>query len=266
MKWLDKLERKFGRYAISGLMNYIVILNGIVFALIFVDRTGAVISKLALFPSLVLKGEIWRLVTFLFIPPTRSLFFIIFTLYFYTLIGTSLENAWGSFRFNVFYLVGVLGTIGAAFLTGQGVTAVYLNLSLFLAFAKLYPDFEVLIFFVLPVKMKILAFIYWFYLANTLLFNPLPAKIAAIVSLLNYFLFFGRDIVRNTKRSYRVLDNRKRFQSKFKSSDQPIHRCTVCGLTEKDDPKMEFRYCSKCTGDYEYCMDHLKDHQHIRKD
>lgn len=265
MKWLDKLERKYRKFAIQGLMNYIVILTGIVFALIFVDRTGVVSSKLALFPSLVLRGEIWRLVTFIFIPPTRSLFFIIFTLYFYTLIGTSLENAWGSFRFNIFYLVGVLGTIAAAFITGQGVTAVYLNLSLFLAFAKLFPDFEILIFFVLPVKMRILAFIYWFFLLNTLIFYPLPAKIAALVSLLNYFLFFGRDIIKNTKRSYRVSGNRKRFQSKLHSSDQPIHRCTVCGITEKDDPEMEFRYCSKCEGDYEYCSEHLKNHQHIKK-
>jgi len=211
MNWLDKLERKMGRFAIKNLMMYIVTLNLAVFVLMYVDRTGTFISKLYLAPSLVLRGEIWRLITYIFIPPSSSPIFILFTLYFYYIIGSALEREWGSFRFNAYYLIGMLGTTIGAFLTGVGATGAYLNLSLFLAFASLYPDYEILIFFILPVKMKYLAWLNWAIIILTVIFQPLSYKAAAVASVINYLIFFWQDIIRNYKLRRQVYYNRKRF-------------------------------------------------------
>ncbi|MCL6589325.1 MAG: rhomboid family intramembrane serine protease [Firmicutes bacterium] len=264
MNWLNKLERRLGRVAIRGLMTYIVALNGAVFLLNLFDPSGFFIERLKLYPSAVLEGEIWRLVTYIFIPPTFSLVWIVFTLYFYYLIGSSLEHEWGSFRFNVYYLIGIVGTTAAAFITGRGATALYLNLSLFLAFAQIYPDFQIMLFFIIPIKVKYLAWLNWAFLGYTVLVNPLDEKAAALVSVLNFFLFFGKDIAMGVKRRRLAYQNRKRFFAEL-PRDFTMHKCIICGLTEKKDPKMDFRYCSDCDGDYEYCMDHLKTHQHIKK-
>lgn len=264
MNWIDKLERKFGRIAIRGLINYIVFINAAVFILAYVVKFYEIIDYLVLKPQLVLKGEIWRLLTFIFIPPSSNLFWIIFELYFVYLVGTALENEWGSFRFNLYYLFGMIGTIIAAFISGNYVTAVYLNLSLFLAFAKIYPDYELLVFFILPIKVKYLALLNWIYIGFTVIFSPVPNKLAAIASVINYFIFFGKDVIARNKMRRTSYYNRKRFQSKIPKKDY-IHKCTICGITEKDNPNMEFRYCSKCEGDYEYCMDHLKNHEHKTK-
>ena len=157
------------------------------------------------------SGESCELVTFIFIPPTFSPLWLIFTLYFYYLVGSGLEQAWGSFKFNVYYLVGMIATILAAFITGHGATGVYLNLSLFFAFATLYPDFQVLLFFILPVKVKYLAWLNAAFLGYTLLFSPWPLKVAALASVLNYFIFFGEDIFRQAKLKNQVWRNRRRF-------------------------------------------------------
>src|SRR5690606_20929694 len=127
MKWIDRLERKFGRYAIKNLMTYIVILNAVVYMLMMIPGTN-LLNKFVLEPSLVLKGEIWRLITYIFIPPSTSPIFIIFVLYFYYMIGSNLENEWGSFRFNLYYFLGMLGTTIATFITGGGATPLYINL------------------------------------------------------------------------------------------------------------------------------------------
>jgi len=263
LSWLDRLERRFGRFAIRNLMAYIVGLTGIVYALSYFDTTGFLISKLMLVPNLVLKGEVWRLVTYIFIPPSASLIWILFVLYFYYMIGSALEHEWGSFRFNVYYFAGMLGTTIAAFITGYGATATYLNLSLFLAFAKLYPDHELLLFFILPVKIKYLAYINWAFIIITVLFGDIGSKVVAVVSIINYFLFFGKDILTNTKNNRQAYNNRRRFISEL-PKDFTIHRCTICGKTEKSDPDMDFRYCPECDGDYEYCMDHVRNHAHIK--
>ena len=129
MKWLDRLERKYGRYAIKNLMLYIVILNAVVYVLMMIPGTN-LINKFILDPQLVLKGEIWRLVTYIFIPPNASPIFIIFVLYFYYMIGSNLENEWGSFRFNLYYFLGMLGTTIATFITKGGATPIYKSVSL----------------------------------------------------------------------------------------------------------------------------------------
>ena len=157
----------------------------------------------------------------------------------------------------------MIGTSLAAFIIGQGATALYLNLSLFLAFAYIYPNFEILLFFIVPVRVKYLAWLNWIFIAFTVLTAPLSAKAAAIVSVLNYFLFFGKDII-NTTSAYK---RRRVFRSRSTlPSGTTIHKCTICGMTENDDIKMEFRYCSQFEGDYEYCMPHLKTHAHVKSE
>lgn len=217
MKWIDKLERKFGRYAIKNLMTYIVILNAVVYMFMMIPGVN-IVDKLMLDPSLVLKGEIWRLVTYIFIPPSASPIFIVFVLYFYYIIGSNLENEWGSFRFNLYYFLGMIGTTIAAFITKGGATPTYINLSLFLAFAHLYPDFQVMLFFILPIKVKYLAWLDWIVIAYSVIFEPVPYKVAAVVSVINFLIFFGPDVVDGIKLKRQVRQNRKRFFSEIEKS------------------------------------------------
>lgn len=262
MNWLNKLERRLGRYAIQGLMRYIVIINGLVFLFTLVDPENKAIRSLMLDPALVLRGEVWRLVTFIFIPPSLSPIWILFVLYFYYTMGASLEHEWGSFKFNLFYLVGVIATALVAFVTGLGATSLYLNLSLFLAFAFVFPNYEILLFFFLPVKVKYLAILDWIFLGITLLFYPLPYKLMVIVALANYALFFGKETWEAILLRNQVSANRKRFFDEI-ANTPPRHRCTVCGKTEKTDPRLIFRVCKACDGDREYCEKHLEKHEHI---
>jgi membrane associated rhomboid family serine protease len=265
---LNKLERRLGRYAIRQLMVYIVGINALIYMLRYGMPQSDAVGRLWLDPRLVLQGEVWRLFTWIFIPPSASLLWIFFILYFYYMVGIGLEQAWGSFRFNVYYLTGMAVTILAAFITGEGTTAIYLNLSLFLAFAYIYPDYEILLFFLIPVKVKYLAWVNWAFIAFTVLTAPLSGKAAALVSVANYFLFFGREIIAGTRRRGATVQRKRAFAAKLqKGADMrdTIHRCTVCGITETDDPQMDFRYCSTCEGNYEYCMGHLKSHEHVRR-
>lgn len=272
MSFLDKLQRKFGKYAISGLMKYIVIINFVVFLLSFILPNVNIEYQLALIPQQVMKGEVWRLITFLFIPPSQSIIWILFALYFYYMIGTSLEQVWGSFKFNVYYFVGVIGAIAASFITGYTSTPYYLNLSLFLAFAYIYPDYEILIFFVLPVKMKYLAILDGIFLAFTFITGDTMVKLLVVASVINFFLFFGREMFSHVKIKRKIHKKRSSFKREVSKRRRRFngeiprigtrHRCSVCGITENDDPDMDFRYCSSCEGDYEYCMDHLNNHEH----
>ena len=197
MNLLQKIERKLGKYAISNLIQIIVIGMGIVFVLTILFPLN--ITDLLDFSKFdIMQGQVWRLFSFVFIPPNFSPIFIIFALYFYLLIGSSLEREWGKFKFNIFYFVGILGTIIAGMITGYATNS-YLNLSLFLAFAILYPNFEILLFFVIPVKMKYLAFLDVLFFIYSLIISTWPGRIALIVSLLNIALFFGGDFIKRIK-------------------------------------------------------------------
>jgi hypothetical protein len=259
MKFLNKLERKFGRYAIKNLMIYIVVLNLVVYLMSFIDPTLNYLSKLYLIPQLVLQGEVWRLVTFIFIPPTFSMIWIIFTLYFYYMIGNGLEQEWGSFKFNIYYILGVVGTIIGAFLSGGGITGFYLNLSLFLAFAYIYPNFQILLFFVLPVKMKYLAWLDALYLGWLFFSGSKYIKLAIAAAMLNFLIFFGKDIFYHLKNNRKTFFNKKSYQQSFSKKDY-FHKCTTCGLTDRDNKELEFRYCPAC--EKCFCTRHLKDHTH----
>lgn len=264
MNWLNSLEKRFGRFGIRNLMLYIVGLNAVVFFLNMLDPTHSeFLYKLYLIPERVFQGEVWRLVTYIFIPPTFQPFWLIFALYFYYMIGTNLEHEWGTFKFNLFYLLGMVGTTVATLLTGGIGTPDYLNLTLFLAFAFVYPDYQLLIFFILPVKVKYLALLDVILLAYSFFAVGLTGKVAIVVSLLNFLLFFGKDILIRIRTGRRVQHNRRSFEARI-PKDIVIHRCKVCGRTEKDDKDLEFRYCVDCEGDHEYCMEHLHSHEHVK--
>lgn len=262
LRFLDKLQRKYGKLAIKDLMKYIVIITAGVFLITYLIPGGNIINKLALSPALVLKGEVWRLITFIFIPEGSSIIWIAFTLYFYYLIGTSLEHEWGSFKFNIYYLVGILGTILSTFITGGIGIPTYLNMSLFFAFAYIYPDYQILVFFVIPAKVKYLAWISGAFLGLSFFQGGISVKAAIIAALLNFILFFGKDIVSSLMNKNKKAH--KRLKNNVIEMKRTIHRCTICGMTERNDPYMDFRYCSECDGEHEYCMNHLKNHEHVK--
>lgn len=288
MNWLDKLERKFGRYAIPNLMYYIIILYGIGFVLNLVNG-NFYYQYLALDIGAVLRGQIWRLVTFIIQPPSDSLIFIVFAMYLYYMIGVQLERAWGAFRFNVYFFSGMFFHILAAFILyfimglALPMSAWYLNMSLFFAFAAIYPDMEFLVFFILPVKVKWLALLDGLYFLYTVVQAFLPAyggglfgivykanAVAAVVSLLNFVIFFfGSRNVRpytpkQMKRKHEFKKNIRQARKTMNYGNGASHRCAVCGRTDLDDANLEFRYCSKCNGNYEYCQDHLFTHTHVK--
>lgn len=211
-RWLDKLNRKFGRYGIRNLMTFIVGGMAVVYLmeLLVYPMTGFSLSSVLAFNrNAVLHGQIWRLITFIFIPPDSSILFILFSLYFYWLIGNVLENQWGAFRFNLYYLYGMVCTVIAGMITGYATNS-YLNLSLFLAFALMYPDYQVMVFFILPVKMKYLALLDAVGLVALFIMDSWAGRVALLVSLGNVILFFWHDFIngiQNAKRRYEWRKN-----------------------------------------------------------
>ena len=193
-RWLARLERRFGRYAPHNLTFWIVGLSGFTFAILFVKPSA--LELLVLDPAAVMRGEVWRLVTFLFLPwgPATGpwAIFTIFALLFLYTIGTSLEAEWGAFRFDVYYLIGALGTIVSSLLVGP-VTNEYLNLSLLLAFATSFPEYEVLLF-ILPVKVKWLGVLSGGFLAWSFITGGLHVKAGIAAAITNYLLFFARPL------------------------------------------------------------------------
>lgn len=227
MKGLARLELRYGRYAISNLTLYIAALNLAVFILTYVLFGGdasATISALALLPGQVIKGQVWRLVTFIFLPDTFSIIWILFAAYLTYMIGASLEHYWGRFRLNAYFFVGMLGSILAAFITGEGTTGYYLNLSLFLAYATLFPEQEFMIFGILPVKVKYLGILDALFLviqaAMFIRAGDWHMVGAIVVALANYFLFFGEDFIKWIKLRRQVSKNRKRFFDQVRPYDR----------------------------------------------
>lgn len=284
MDFLSKLERKFGKYAIPNLMRYIIIGQVIVFFSVllstFTQGSGGLVSLFYFDPNLIIRGQIWRLFTFVFIPNTFTVIWFIFGVLLYYSIGNTLEQVWGSFRFNIYYLLGIIfNMLGLLFVqliffpnTGSYIYALhstsittYLNLSLFLAYAALFPNVEFLLYGILPIKVKYLAFFDIALLLFSFIQGDFASRVLIIVSILNFLLFFGKQLL--DKRPTQTQKNFRAAQKRELKQGPPIqvafHKCTVCGKTELTDPDMEFRYCSKCNGNYEYCMDHLHNHEHI---
>ena len=191
MNWLNRLERRVGRRYIPHLMKYLTLAMLGVFILEYLPLSKSAWYLLYFDRELILRGEIWRLITFIFLPPSGSLIFILLSLYFYYFLGTSLENHWGGARFNIYYAIGVLGNILAGFLTGTATNS-YLNTSLLLSFAVLYPDMEFMLFFFLPVKVRWIGWAWGLYLIYQLIVVPWTYKVALVLSMLPFVLFFGK--------------------------------------------------------------------------
>lgn len=216
-KWVNKLERKLDRFAIPNLMMFIVIGQFTVFAANLLFPAFNIIGKCYFDVSAVMRGEIWRVLTFIFCPPSSSILWIIFSLFFYYMIGSALENEWGTFKFNLYYLIGWLGTIASALITyafqGYGfMDNAYLNLSLFFAFAVLFPDYQLMVFFIIPVKVKWLAILDAIFFIVQLILGSWMTRAAIIVAILNFLLFFGGDFINHIKEQLSYQKTRRNFR------------------------------------------------------
>lgn len=276
MKFFSEMERKFGRYAIPNLMYYIIILYGI--GLVLQLQMPMLYWKyLSLDAYAILHGQIWRIVTFLMYSPAlgnfvlSDIFMGILALFLYYNLGQTLERVWGAFRFNVFFLMGVLGQVLAALIVYLVfhktiyMTTGFLNFSIFLAFAMYFPDIQFLLFFVIPVKAKWLAIAESAVYVYSFLFGNLATKVEIGISLANVLIFFfmTRRVKRYAPKKGKDRRKVKREVTKMAPKGQTRHKCAVCGRTELDGAELEFRYCSRCQGNYEYCQDHIYTHQHV---
>ncbi|MBP3488503.1 MAG: rhomboid family intramembrane serine protease [Roseburia sp.] len=284
MNWLNKMERKFGRFAVPNLIIWLIGAYTIGFVLNMINPN--ILGYLMLSPYHILRGQVWRLFTWIFMPTDSNLISLVIMALFYYQLGTVLERNWGTFRFNVYIFGGMLFTVIGAFLTygimylmnggvtlemlliGMSYSTSYINMSIFLAFAVTYPEMEVLLMFIIPIKMKWMALVYGVLTVFSFFETGWAGRIAIFMSLFNFIIFFFS--TRNYKRyAPHEVHRRQKFKAQMR---QPAgypggarHKCAVCGRTEKDDPTLEFRFCSKCEGDYEYCQDHLFTHQHMRR-
>lgn len=288
---MKELRRKFDRFiynnsnkGIPNLMLYISVLTLISYFLMMADRSGAFIRAICFDRAAILHGQIWRLFTFILVPQNNGIWLFLLLFAYYG-IGRMVEQVWGTLKFNLFYLCGVLLTDIAAMIFGGIASTYYLNLSLFLALATLFPDNQVMLFYIIPLKMKYLA---WAYLLMVLV-DVVQGSFFSIFALLNYFLFFGwefvnvlpgngqwaRDLRRKHQRpnpnwadryqTTKTPKNKKSAQRTARAEEKPAyrHKCAVCGRTDQSNPELEFRYCSKCRGYYCYCEEHINNHAHI---
>lgn len=249
---IDRLERHLARFAIPGLIRYVVAMNALVFLLVtFLPEYAQV---LALDRAAILRGEVWRIVSWIFLPETQSFFWILFYLLFTWWLGDLLEESWGTFRLNAYYFLGMALCIASAFIFGASGGNLLLNLSLFLAVATLAPNLEILIFFILPVKIKWVALVSLIFPAGILLFGPLAAKMVVVMCLGNYLIFFGPSALRGGLDRQRTRSRRSRFESAKLSAADPLHVCAACGATDLTHPDADFRVSADGK---EYCTNHL---------
>lgn len=289
MRSPSRFEKKFGKYAIRNLSLILIICYA--FGYLFQMLYPNLLSYLYLNPyEILFHGQVWRLFTWLIAPPSSFDFFTLLMLYFYYSLGTTLERTWGTYRYNVYIFSGVLFTILGAFLlfgytwffagdsgvalwgTYQGYSPLasmfstyYVNMSIFLAFAATYPNMQILLFFFIPIKIKIMGIIYGALLIYQFILGGAAIRFVIGASLMNFVVFFftGRGRIHMSPRQ---VKRRQEFRREVKRTAKITrHKCAVCGRTEETNPELEFRFCSKCEGNYEYCQDHLFTHTHVKK-
>lgn len=291
---MSNFEKKFGKYAIKNLSLMLVLCYVVGYVIDLINSDF--LLYLTLNPYAVLHGQVWRLFTWIIVPPGSSNLFTIIMLLFYYNIGTSLENTWGTYRYNVYLLSGMLFTVLGSFIwmaaqyliqyltvyraLGVGMepayaavlfsygslyfSTYYINMSIFLAFSVTFPDVQVLLMFVIPVKVKWMGILYGVLLVFDFVMGSFVTRIAIVSSLLNFVIFFF------TSRNHMHLSPKQiRRRAEFRqdvrrNSKVTKHKCAVCGQTEDDDPGLEFRFCSRCNGNYEYCQQHLFTHTHVK--
>ena len=290
------LRRKFELFCykhqnkgIPNLMLYISIGTAIVYLMTSFTDNPVLYAFLMFDRNAILHGQIWRLFTYPFTsvdPYSSNILFAVVILMCYYSIGRAMENRWGTFRFNLFYLTGVLMMdIFSMFFPAVRANATYLNLSLFLSYATLYPDASFLLFFIIPIKAWFLALFDLAMILFGLIADPFPYHLFPLIALANYFLFFGKDVLNVIPMTWRINASRLfkkgnggrkkakviqfqkagSYQASTDTTEAPYtHKCTVCGRTDVTNPELEFRYCSKCNGYYCYCEDHINNHVHIK--
>lgn len=286
IKAIDMFCYRHPRFGIPNLMLYVVAGNIIVFLFSAMDTTGTLTQLLRFNPYYIVNGQVWRLITFIFVSYNTDMLYLAITLYFYYFVGSTLEREWGTGKFTIYYLFGIILTILYGFIIwfsrGAGdayasVSVKYINLSLFLAFGTMLPDTRIMLFFFIPVKVKWLAllsgavFIFDIFRA-TFPVNMFPENLLPVVAILNYFLFCGGYLIdylrpyigsgRGRNRPINYKKAAKKIQREMK--DAPYTRkCAVCGKTDTENPEMEFRFCSRCEGYHCFCLDHINNHVHF---
>jgi len=285
-----RMERKLSKYAIKNITLYLIICYAFGYIIQLVNPEF--INFMTLEPAYILKGQIWRIFTWLVIPPSESnLFFVLIMLYFYYSIGRSLETVWGTYRLNVYLISGMIYTILGSFILygimrglgapamttfGLAFSTTYINLSIFLAYAATFPDMQVLLFFLIPIKVKVLGIIYVVILVYecvsiALSYGLIIGMVYWVVigaSLLNFIIFFltSRSRVMMKPEQIKRHMEYRHVAKQAETNRIAKHKCAVCGRTSETNPELEFRFCSKCQGNYEYCSEHLFSHSHIRYD
>lgn len=283
---VDRFAYSHPNFGIPNLMKFIVAGNIIVY-LLAVFAGAEAISFLGFSWTAIRHLELWRLVTFIFMPgyySTQDILWLALFLYFYYMIGTTLEREWGTAKFNLYYLSGVVLTIlvgvvtglitGSAWIAG----ASYVNLSMFFAFAVLYPDTQFLVMFIIPVKVKWLAWIDAAFFALTVLSNLISLNflgaLLPVIALLNFIIFFWTNIAdeisyRRGRARHQTSHQTIQFKSAARKQAKKVqqqgyrHKCSVCGRTDADYPDLQFRYCSRCAGYHCFCEDHIFNHVHF---
>lgn len=267
MSFLDRLERVFGRFAIPNITIFLVMGQVAVLLAAMFQLIGPQILEYA--PITLKVGHWWRVVTFLFVPvfPSSAMgyVFLVFGWYLFYLMGSALESYWGVFRFNVFFFLSYGLTVGLTlFAPLSWVSNSFILGSIFLAFAYLNPDFELTLFFILPVKIKWLAMITWAINVAYFVVGDLSTKMQIAASTCSFLVFFGSDLLRRLGLGSGGRSGpRAVHEPREKTKDEPRHRCYVCGKTDQTNPEMDFRYCSKCAGDQCYCPEHIQNHVHV---
>ncbi len=282
---MSKFEKKFGKYAIPNLTLILILCYAVGYVLMIFNSN--LLMYLTLNPCLILRGQVWRLFTWILVPPSSFDMFTIIMLLFYYNIGTTLERTWGDYRYNVYLLSGMLFTVigsflcmGYFYLTGYSELEItlafysnfmcfstyFINMSIFLAFAATFPDVQVLLMFVIPVKVKWMGIIYGVMILWYFLTWGTFARFAIAASLLNFLVFFlsTRSLFHLSPKQ---VKRRAQFKQQVKKNPNPRitrHKCAICGRTEQDDETLEFRFCSKCNGNYEFCQEHLFTHEHFK--
>lgn len=280
MKILKRFDRALSqfldrhpRFGIPRLMLYVVAGTLLVFLISGMDRSGLFAWYLSFVPERLLLGEVWRLVSFVFIPSSGSLLFLALELYFYYLIGSSLEQAWGPGKFTAYYLCGMLLNIVYGVLVSLltknsiAVTGGYISLSMFFVYATLWPENQIRLFFLIPIKIKWLAWLE----AVIFLWNILMGQtLLPLVAVLNYFLFCGDSLVASARLLwFRIRPQAVRFRQRAKQGREEAasrsysRKCAVCGRTDTQHPELEFRYCSQCAGYHCFCQEHIRSHVHF---
>ena len=287
---MKNLRNRFERFCfrhrnkgIPNLMLFLCLGSGLVYLMSLFFNTYELYYWLWFDRDLILQGQVWRLFSYVLTYDASSLLMTAISLLCYYSLGRAMENLWGTLRFNLFYLSGVLMMDIYCMIFGGAADVYYLNLSLFLAYATLYPDSHFLLFFIIPVKAWIFALLDLILVLVGLFSYPFPYNLFSVISIANYFLFFGKDVLNVIPLSWRAnarrLFRKKPKQQKAKTIPFPsagsyeasvakpkepyTHRCTVCGRTDVSDPELEFRYCSRCKGYYCYCEEHINNHSHI---